>query len=150
AIAAAVSRLAGSAKMFSLGKFPSNFRTAFSCSAFVRTRMRSGGTSPSRRASVSSSKALLETRLSSCLGRARLLNGQNRSPLPPARISAYIESGMSLQGIESRKLPFLFPKRDVYGRRCLPSYPFQKVLKSFQSRRCSSLLELQLGSVWEC
>ena len=27
-------------------------------------------------------------------------------------------------------------KRDVYGRRCLPLYPFQKVLKTFQLRRC--------------
>src|SRR5262249_45350315 len=135
---------------FSFGKFPSNLRTALSCSVFVSTKMRSGGMSPSRRARVSSSRALSDTRRRSCLGRARLLNGQNRSPLPPARMSAYIESGMSVQEIASRKLPFLFPKRDVYGRRCLPSYPFQKVLKSFQSRRCSSLLELQLGSVWEC
>ena len=60
--------------------------------------MRSGGMRPSSRAKVSSSKVLFETRLSSCLGRARLLNGQKRSPLPPARMSAYIESGMSVQG----------------------------------------------------
>src|SRR5262249_36965182 len=51
--------------------------------------------------------------------------------------------------IASRKLPFLFPIRDVYGRRCLPSYPFQKVLKSFQWRRCSSSPGRQLASVWE-
>ena len=34
---------------------------------------------------------------------------------------------------ESRKLPFLFPKRDVYGRRCLSRYPFQKRPSSFRS-----------------
>src|SRR6516165_7565398 len=105
--------------------------------------------SPPSRATVSSSRVLFETRLSSCFGRVRLLKGQKRSPLPPARMSAYIESGMSVKEIALRKLPFLFPKRDVYGRRCLPSYPFQKVLKSFQLPRCSFLLEPQLDSVWE-
>src|SRR5690349_13459772 len=92
--------------------------------------------SPSRRDKVSSSKVLSDTRRRSCLGRARLLNGQNRSPLPPARISAYIESGMAEQQVASIKLPFLFPKRDVYGRRCFPLYPFQKVLKTFRLHRC--------------
>ena len=29
------------------------------------------------------------------------------------------------------KLPFIFPKRDVYGRRCLSPYPFQKRPNSF-------------------
>src|SRR5215470_16955909 len=135
--------------MFSFGKSLSNSRTARSCSALIRIRIRSRGISPSRRAKVSSSKVLSETRRRSCFGRARLLNGQKRSPLPPARISAYIESGISVQEIASRKLPFLFAKRDVYGRRCLPSYPFQKVLKSFQLPRCSPLLEPQLDSVWE-
>src|SRR5206468_3823982 len=37
---------------------------------------------------------------------------------------------------ESRKLPFLFPKRDVYGRRCLSRYPFQKLPSSFRLTRC--------------
>jgi hypothetical protein len=35
-----------------------------------------------------------------------------------------------------RKLPFLFPKRDVYGRRCLSRYPFQKLPSSFRLTRC--------------
>lgn len=56
--------------------------------------MRSDGTRPSRRVNVSSSRVLSETSRSSCLGRTRLLNGQKRSPLPPARISAYIGLGM--------------------------------------------------------
>src|SRR5204863_5453215 len=60
------------------------------------------GTKPSRRAKVSSSKVLSATRRRSCLGRAVLLKGQNRSPLPPARMSAYIESGMSLNFLSCR------------------------------------------------
>src|SRR4029450_939493 len=82
---------------FSFGKLPSNLRTALSCSVFVRIRVRSTGTKPSRRAKVSSSRVFSETSRNSCLGRARLLNGQKRSPLPPARISAYIELGMLLK-----------------------------------------------------
>src|SRR5205823_6636921 len=88
ATAAAVSRLAGSATIFSFGKFPSSLRTALSCSVFVRIKMRSRGIKPSSRPRVSSSRVSAETRRSNCLGRARRLNGQNRSPLPPARISA--------------------------------------------------------------
>ena len=70
--------------------------------------MRSRGISPSRRARVSSSRVLFETRRRSCLGRARLLNGQNRSPLPPARMSAYIESGMSVQEDRVAKIAVSF------------------------------------------
>src|SRR5207237_8121562 len=101
--AAAVSRLAGSATMFSFGKFRSNLRTAFSCSAFVRIRVRARGMRPSKRAYVSSSRVLSETRRRSCLGRARRLNGQKRSPLPPASMSAYIESGMLVQAGSRRE-----------------------------------------------
>jgi hypothetical protein len=48
------------------------------------------------------------------LGRARLLNGQKRSPLPPARISAYIESGMSVQGRSLRENCRLFFPNATY------------------------------------
>jgi len=65
--------------------------------------MRSRGMRPSKRANVSSSRVLSETRRRSCLGRARRLNGQKRSPLPPASMSAYIESGMLVQAGSRRE-----------------------------------------------
>ena len=42
-------------------------------------------------------------------------------------------------------MPFLFRKRDVYGRRCLPSYPFQKVLKTFRLRPLLVLTRTAIG-----
>src|SRR5437763_1858946 len=126
-MAAAVSRLAGSAKMFSFGKFPSNFRTAHSCSVFVRIRVRSGGMSPSSRAKVSSSNVLVETRLSNCFGRTRLLNGQKRSPLPPARMSAYIESGMSVRGeLHGENCRFFFDNATYMVGDVFPHIHFKK------------------------
>src|SRR5207302_8797402 len=87
--AAAVSRLAGSATMFSLGNPDASSRTAFSWSRFVKIKMFSRGMRPSSRASVSSSNVLPEKSASSCFGRALRESGQKRSPLPPARMSTY-------------------------------------------------------------
>src|SRR5213079_2209112 len=129
AIAAAVSRLAGSATMFSFGNSLSNFRTALSCSVFVRIRMRSRGMSPSRRAKVSSNRVLSDTRRRSCLGRARLLNGQKRSPLPPARMSAYIGLGMLLEKWEEvpgdEDCRFFFPNATYMVGDVLPDIHFK-------------------------
>src|SRR5262249_62193992 len=104
----------------------STVRAANTCTVFVRIRMRSEGIGPSRRARVSSSKALFEARLSNCLGRVRLLKGQKRSPLPPARMSAYIESGMSVQEIASRKLPFIFLNATYMVGDVFPHIHFKK------------------------
>ena len=65
--------------------------------------------------------------------------------------SAYIGLGMLLKSgriFRVRKLPFLFPKRDVYGRRCLSRYPFQKLPSSFRLTRCSSSHGLPLALAW--
>src|SRR5882672_7399753 len=48
----------------------------------------------------------------------------------------------------SRKLPFLFPRRDVYGRRCLSRYPFQKLPNSFRLTRCLWSHGPPLGLDW--
>ena len=88
AMAAAVSRLSGSATIFSFGKFFRIARTDFSWSTFVSTRIRSVGIQSEIRATVSSSNALSEISRSNCLGVARRLSGQKRSPLPPARMRA--------------------------------------------------------------
>src|SRR5437763_15120595 len=50
---------------------------------------------------------------------------------------AKISSGSTDVG--PRRFPFLFPKRDVYGRRCRSQYPFLKLPNSFPLTRCSSL-----------
>lgn len=95
ATAGAVSRLAGSAKMFSGGNSEAISRTAFSCRELVRMRMFSLGTRPSSRAMVWLRRVVVPNRLSSCFGRAFLESGQKRVPLPPARIRAYwLEDGL--------------------------------------------------------
>src|SRR5436309_7006693 len=50
----------------------------------------------------------------------------------------------------SRKLPFLFPKRDVYGTRCLSPYPFQKLPNSFLLIHCLSSRAPLLVLAWAC
>jgi hypothetical protein len=83
--------------------------------------------SPSSRARVSSSKVLSETSLSNCLGRARLLNGQKRSPVPPARMSAYIESAMSVRGeLRRENCRFLFQNATYMVGDVFPHIHFKK------------------------
>lgn len=88
ATAGAVSRLAGSAKMFSAGRSEAISLTAVSCSWLVRIRMFCFGMRPSSRSMVWLSRVVSSKRLSSCLGLASRESGQKRVPLPPARISA--------------------------------------------------------------
>ncbi len=88
ATAGAVSRLAGSAKMFSGGRSDATSLTACSWSLFVSMRMFSLGMSPVRRSMVWLRSVLSLKRLSSCFGFAFLESGQKRVPLPPARMSA--------------------------------------------------------------
>lgn len=90
ATAGAVSRFAGSAKMFSGGRSEATSLTACSWSLLVSMRMFSFGMSPARRSMVWLSSVLSLKRLSSCLGLAFLESGQKRVPLPPARMSAYV------------------------------------------------------------
>ena len=83
--AAAVSRLAGSAMMFSAGSSPcSASRVPSSWATLVSTKTFARGTTPSSRRTVSSTRVRSEKSLSRCFGvRCRLI-GQKRSPLPPA------------------------------------------------------------------
>ena len=68
ATAGAVSRLAGSAKMFSGGSEVAISRTAACCRWLVRIRMFSGGTRPSRRAIVCSEQGGAFKQLEQLLG----------------------------------------------------------------------------------
>ena len=63
-------------------------RSPSTSDAFVRTSVRSGGTSGARRASVSASSGSSLTSGSSCFGRSGVLSGQKREPTPPARTTA--------------------------------------------------------------
>ena len=88
ATAGAVSRLAGSAKMFSAGSSEATSRTACSCRALVRMRIFSLGISPSSLLIVWLRRVASPKRLSNCFGLAFLDSGQKRVPLPPAKIKA--------------------------------------------------------------
>lgn len=91
AIAAAVSRRSGSTMMFAGGKWGTSLLIASACEAEVRTIVFSLEIRPSNRCTVVSSRDWLEKRERWCFGRDCRLKGQNRSPKPPARITAYRE-----------------------------------------------------------
>lgn len=88
ATAGPVSRFAGSAKIFSLGRSDATSLTASSWSLLVRMRMFSLGMSPLRRSIVWLSNVVSLKRFKSCLGLESRERGQNLVPLPPARMSA--------------------------------------------------------------
>ena len=61
---------------------------AFASDAAVITRIRSGGTSPASRSTDCLISDLPPKTVRNCFGRSGVESGQNRSPLPPDRITA--------------------------------------------------------------
>ena len=82
--AAHVSRPIGSATTLSFGSLGNCFRTSATCAVLVMMKMFLAGTSGSTRSTASCKKDFLPSRASSCLGIFSRLNGQKRSPRPPA------------------------------------------------------------------
>ena len=82
--AAQVSRPIGSATRLAFGIFGSCFWTSGNCASLVMTKMFFAGTSGSTRSTASCKKDFLPSSASSCLGIFSRLNGQKRSPRPPA------------------------------------------------------------------
>ena len=66
------------------GIFGSCLRTSGNCASLVMTKMFFAGTSGSTRSTASCKKDFLPSSASSCLGIFSRLNGQKRSPRPPA------------------------------------------------------------------
>src|ERR1035437_3908585 len=82
--AAQVSRPTGSATRFCFGIFGSCLRTSGNCASLVMTKIFLAGTSGNTRSTASCKKDFLPSSVSSCLGIFSRLNGQKRSPRPPA------------------------------------------------------------------
>src|ERR1035437_2622043 len=82
--AAQVSRPIGSATKFCFGIFGNCLRTSGNCAALVMIKIFFAGTSGSTRSTASCKKDFLPSNASNCLGIFSRLNGQKRSPRPPA------------------------------------------------------------------
>ena len=95
----AVSRLQGSPTRPASGTCGSCRRTASSSRPAVTTITRSGGTRPSSRSTVSSSRVVVPANGRSCLGRAARLAGQKRVPDPPAITMACSMGCISPSGV---------------------------------------------------
>ena len=85
ATAGHVLRPHGSTITFSFGSLGSCFLTAAAWGSLVITNTFFGRTTPLIRSTVSCRSDFLLNKASSCLGVASRLNGQNRSPRPPAQ-----------------------------------------------------------------
>ena len=82
--AAHVSRPIGSATTLSFGSLGNCLRTSATCAVLVMMKTFLAGTSGSTRSTASCKKDFLPSSASSCLGIFSRLNGQKRSPRPPA------------------------------------------------------------------
>src|SRR5687768_5810999 len=88
-MAAAVFFGSGSPISCSRGNSGSSAAIRSAIAAPVRTSQRSGGMRPSSRSAVSRTIVRSEMRGNSCLGLSGVEAGQNRSPTPPARMTAW-------------------------------------------------------------
>ena len=88
ATAAPVSRRIGSPTMLPFGTSGSSFRVATTSFFVVTTNASSGATSPSSLASACLIRLSPPNTRRNCFGRSGVESGQNRSPDPPARITA--------------------------------------------------------------
>ena len=88
ATAAPVSRRIGSPMILPFGTSGSSFRVAATRLFVVTTNASSGATSPSRRASAWRMRLSPPNTRRNCFGRSGVESGQNRSPEPPARMTA--------------------------------------------------------------
>ena len=78
----------GSATMFARGSSGSSARVAFTSDSAVTTITRSGGTRPFSLSTAWRRSDLPPNTVRNCFGRSGVESGQNRSPLPPERITA--------------------------------------------------------------
>src|SRR5690606_1160887 len=103
ASAGAVPFASGSIMSWARSSPGTDSRMAGASFAFVRIRIRSRGTSGAIRATVSAIRGSGPARGRSCLGREGVETGQNREPIPPARITAQRGGSVREEFVDPRK-----------------------------------------------
>ena len=129
AAAGAVSRFAGSAMIWFGGSTRSAFRVAESWARFVKTNIWLFGATPRTRRTVSSISVRSPNILRRCFGSCVRLNGQNRSPLPPAIIKIQHSLIVVIGGrVRTLRVVVIFSGRQK--RRCFGSSSFHRMRRA--------------------